>query len=81
MAAAEHVLDPVSLSGTGLGLPELLVAEQGHLSGDAREVAQFIRVVGGDGVVVAIVKIRGHEGAVPFCDVHVTLCDVDGGGS
>jgi hypothetical protein len=33
-----------------------------------------------DGVVVAIVKIRGHEGAVPFCDVDVTLCDVDGGG-
>jgi len=61
-------------------VPNALFFEQGHLSGYAREVAQFIRVVGGAGVVVAIVKIRGHEGAVPFCDVHVTLCDVDGGG-
>ena len=39
-----------------------------------------VQVVGGEGVAVAIVKTRGHEGAVPFCDVHVTLCDVDGGG-
>ena len=61
-------------------VPNALFFEQGHLSGYAREVAQFIRVVGGAGVLVAIVKIRVHEGAVPFCDVHVTLCDVDGGG-
>jgi len=59
-------------------VPNALFFEQGHLSGYAREVAQFIRVVGGAGVLVAIVKIRGH--AVPFCDVDATLCDVDGGG-
>ena len=69
-----------------LGLPWLqpldgLIGCPGRgLAATRAEVAQFIRVVGGDGVVVAIVKIRGHEGAVPFCDVHVTLCDVDGGG-
>ena len=52
----------------------------GQPVGWPRELHQHLRIRLLDGVVVAIVKIRGHEGAVPFCDVDVTLCDVDGGG-
>jgi len=79
--AVPSLTAPPAWVGLPAGARRVANEESGtNLSGDAREVAQFIRVVGGDGVVVAIVKIRGHEGAVPFCDVHVTLCDVDGGG-
>ena len=75
-----------ALGGAAFSVAGLAV-EASRASRDGRDRLEWaltrrtaVQVVGGDGVVVAIVKIRGHAGAVPFCDVDVTLCDVDGGG-